>query len=104
MVHERDGKIRAWLSCNPLGVFLGRSVQMDMMLQPDGDESVAALVDHALTVKGTLYWLVPGYQGHLASLLEHWGFWEVGSFTMLIKTTAARVKSLSRAGAEAVVW
>ena len=109
-VYVRDGKIRAWLGLDsPRLSTLWRSlgsepVLMRLMVHPDEVDVLPVLLDHALARAGDQIWLVPGYQEVLKKLLIHRGFKEVAHYSMLIKTTAAEVKSPSLAPMEARVW
>ena len=109
-VYEREGKVRAWLGSDVLGLISGgpslrrRPAQMELIVHPDDQEVLPALLDHALATKGVQSWLVPEYQEFQRKLLIQRGFREVASYSMLIKTMAVRVERPSLASVEARVW
>ena len=99
-VHEREGRIVAWLGSD-LG---SRPPRVELMVHPDAGEALPALLDYALEGQGVQLWLVPEYQEFLGRLLIHRGFREVAHFSLLVKTTTARIKSPSLSPAEVRVW
>lgn len=109
-VYERDGKIRAWLALGPSGSspwgygLRRQATQVELMVHPDDGEMLPVLLDYALARKGAQTWIVPEYQGLLKNLLVHRGFEEVAHYSVLIKTTAAKVGVSSLASVEARPW
>ena len=99
-VYEREGKIRAWLGSS----LSFRPALTEIMVHPDEERNLPALLDYALGKKGVQAWLVPDYQELLRKLLTHRGFTEEAHYSVLIKTIAVRVRHPSLAAVEARVW
>ena len=99
-VYEVEGRIMAWLGSD-LG---GCIAHMELMIDPDYQEMLGPMMDHALAGHGIQSWLVPEYQNTLRNSLIYRGFVEVAHYTVLIKTMAARVNRPSVAHVEARVW
>ena len=99
-VYEVEGRIMAWLGSD-LG---GCIAHMELMIDPDYQEMLGPMMDHALAGHGIQSWLVPEYQNTLRNSLIYRGFVEVAHYIVLIKTMAARVNRPSVAHVEARVW
>ena len=100
-VYERDGRIRAWLSSDP---YNRTAARMELMVHPDDEDALPALLDYALARKGVQAWLVPEYQEFLRRSLIHRGFGEVARYSVLVKTLVVRVNRPSPTPVEARVW
>jgi len=96
-VAERDGKVCLWAALD----WRGRGYDARLMVHPDCTELLAGAVERALRRSARYTWLVPQYQEPLVRLLTSRGFREAGRYNMLMKATAARVKSPSLAPVEA---
>ena len=88
VVYQKDGRVRGWVRVSRWG---GRA-HSEVAAHPDDTELLPRLVQHALAYEGRQVWLVPHYQGLLRTLLLHWGFREMASYSVLVKMVAEQVR------------
>ena len=99
LICEKDGKVRGWLRVSRYG----GTTHTQLMTHPDEADLLPLLVEWSLSQRGRHLWLVPPYQDYLVRLLNFRGFKEIGNYSTLVKTLAARVKRPRYATMEAIV-
>ncbi len=90
-VLEREAKVVGWVSV----CARGRTGQFDILLHPEEEDALGALVEEALScLKGraTICCLVPEFAGWLRQPLQEHGLHEEAEYSALVKQLAARVR------------
>ena len=91
-VYERDGVVRGWIRTNQR---FG-AAQLTMMIHPDEETSISALLDHGLTRltrTNTVYCMVPDHQTLLERVLLQRGYEVVSEHVTLARSMVAPAKT-----------
>ncbi len=99
LAYLRDNKITGWLNFHPQR----RATPVDLVVHPNDEEALSALVSHALSQRQLQTWLLPEYQDMTRRLLVHSGFEEVGCYYQLVKCLAVKVARPATARMEVYV-